>query len=36
MIISDNRNEFKTYEVSTDYVCVLGQVIFFNRVIIPE
>lgn len=36
MIISDNRQEFETYEASPEDVHVLGQVIFFSRVLIPE
>lgn len=36
MIISDNRKEFDPYEAAISDVHVLGQVIFFSRVLIPE
>ena len=35
-IISDNRKEFDPYEVSVSDIHILGQVIFFSRVLITE
>lgn len=36
MIISDNRQEFESYEANPEDVHVLGQIIFFSRVLIQE
>lgn len=36
MVISDNRQEFEAYEASPQDVHVLGQIIFFSRVLIKE
>jgi phage repressor protein C with HTH and peptisase S24 domain len=36
MVISDNRAEFDSYEVDIKDLHVLGQVIFFSRVFVPE
>lgn len=36
MIISDNRKEFDSFEADIKDIHVLGQVIFFSRVLVPE
>jgi len=36
MVISDNRREFDPFEADISEIHVLGQVIFFSRVLIPE
>lgn len=36
MIISDNRQEFESYEADPSEVHILGQVIFFSRVLLPN
>lgn len=34
MVISDNKQEFDPYEVDRQELCILGQVIFFSRVLV--
>ena len=36
VVISDNREEYPAYEVTPDEVHIIGQVIMFSRVLIPE
>lgn len=36
MVISDNKQEFDPYEVDRGELCILGQVIFFSRVLVHE
>ncbi|MFA7174794.1 MAG: S24 family peptidase [Kiritimatiellia bacterium] len=36
VVISDNRGEYPAYEVTPDDVNIIGQVIYFSRVLIPE
>lgn len=36
LVISDNKPEYDPYEVSTKDLHIIGQVIFFSRVLIPE
>lgn len=36
MVISDNRKEYDPFEADISEIHVLGQVIFFSRVLIPE
>ena len=36
MIISDNRRDFQSYEAYHQDVNIIGQVIFFSRVLVPE
>jgi phage repressor protein C with HTH and peptisase S24 domain len=35
-VISDNKSEYEPYEVKTADLHIIGQVIFFSRVLIPE
>lgn len=36
LVVSDNRTEYDPYEVALSDLHVLGQVIFFSRVLIPD
>lgn len=36
IVISDNKNEFEPYEIAPHDLNIIGQVIFFSRVMIPE
>ena len=36
LIISDNKREYEPYEVTTSDLYIIGQVIFFSRVLVPE
>jgi phage repressor protein C with HTH and peptisase S24 domain len=36
LVISDNKQEFTAYEVAMKDLHILGEVIFFSRVLIPE
>lgn len=36
LIISDNRTEYEPYEMNGSELTVIGQVIFFSRVLVPE
>lgn len=36
LIISDNKNDYQPYEVSSSELKVIGQVIFFSRVLVPD
>jgi len=36
LVISDNRTEYDPYEVATKDLHIIGQVIFFSRVLVPE
>lgn len=35
-VISDNKSEYEPYEVKTTDLHIIGQVIFFSRMLIPE
>ncbi len=36
MIISDNKKQIESFEAEITSLHVLGQVIFFSRVLVPE
>jgi phage repressor protein C with HTH and peptisase S24 domain len=36
LVISDNKKDYEPYEVATSDLYIIGQVIFFSRVLVPE
>jgi len=36
LVISDNRTEYEPYEAAMTDLHIIGQVIFFSRVLVPE
>jgi len=36
LVVSDNKQEYDPYEVATKDLHIIGQVIFFSRVLVPE